>query len=136
MKKLNAVVVLTALVIAGVGLDIIRMTGKGNLDFAVPYVTQEGSTYYLNYRTERLDFEGSSTVFGLDLASGLEFVITPAVSANFGVSYMFQFNGAFKDFGSMVKDNPDAPIVTDVQYYFDGITLSNVNFTLGFVFRL
>ncbi len=120
----------------GVGLDIIRVKGKGNLDFAVPYVTQEGPNYYLNYRTERLEFEGSSTVFGLDLASGLEFVISPLVSANFGVSYMFQLNGAFEDFGSMVKDNPAAPIITDVQYYFDGMVMSNVSFTLGFIFHL
>ncbi|MFA4948728.1 MAG: hypothetical protein WC674_09510 [Candidatus Krumholzibacteriia bacterium] len=120
----------------GVGLDIIRVKGKTNLDFSVPYVTQEGPNYYLNSRTERLDFEGSSVVFGLDLASGLEFVIAPGVSANFGVSYMFQFNGAFGDFGSMVKDNPAAPVITDVQYYFDGMVLSNVSFTLGFIFHL
>ena len=120
----------------GVGFDIIRVKGKGNLDFAVPYVTQEGPNDYLSYRTEPLEFEGSSMVFGLDLASGLEFVITPVVSANFGVSYMFQFNGAFEDFGSMVKDNPEAPIIKDVQYYFDGMTMSNVSFTLGFIFHL
>ena len=120
----------------GVGLDIMRVKGKGNLDFAVPYVTQEWPNYYMNYRTERLEFEGSSTVFGLDLASGLEFVITPGVSANFGVSDMFQLNGAFEDFGSMVKDNPAAPGITDVQYYFDGRVMSNVSFTLGLIFHL
>lgn len=120
----------------GVGLDIIRVKGKANLDFAVPYVTQEGPNHYLNTRAERLDFEGSSMVFGLDLASGLEFVIAPTVSVNFGVSYMFQFNGAFEDFGAMVKDNPAAPVITDVQYYFDGMTMSNVSFTLGFIFHL
>jgi hypothetical protein len=75
-------------------------------------------------------------VFGMDLSSGLEFAIAPAVSANFGVSYMFGSNGAFGDFSSMVKDNPDAPIIKDVQYYFDGMTLSNVSFALGFIFRL
>jgi hypothetical protein len=75
-------------------------------------------------------------VFGLDLASGLEFVITPVVSVNFGVSYVFQFDKAFEDFGEMVKENPSAPIITDVQYYFDGMTLSNVNFSLGFIFHL
>lgn len=119
----------------GVGLDIIRAKGKGNLEFAVPYVTQEGPNYYLNYRTEQLDFEGSSTVFGLDLASGLEFVISPAVSVNFGVSYMFQFNGAFEDFGSMVKENPAAPVITDVEYFFDGMTMSNVHFSFGLIFH-
>ncbi len=120
----------------GVGLDFMRVKGKGNLDFAVPYVTQAGPNYYLNYRTERLEFEGSSMVYGLDLASGLEFVVTPVVSVNFGVSYMFQFNGAFEDFGSMVKENPAAPIITDVQYFTEGMTMSNVSFTLGFVFHL
>jgi hypothetical protein len=99
-------------------------------------VTQEGPNDYLNSRTERLDFEGSSVVFGLDLASGLEFAITPVVSVDFGVSYMFRFNRAFKDFGEMVKENPSAPIITDVQYYFDGMTLSNVSFALGFVVHL
>jgi hypothetical protein len=120
----------------GVGLDIMRVKGKGDLDFAVPYVTQAGPNYYLNYGTERLDFEGSSMVYGLDLASGIEFVIPPAVSVNFGASYMFQFNGAFEDFGSMVKENPAAPIITDVQYFTEGMTMSNVSFTLGFVFHL
>ena len=120
----------------GIGLDIVRVKGKSNLEFAVPYVTVEGPNSYLNTRTERLDFEGSSVIFGLDLASALEFVITPAVSANFGVSYLFQLNGALEDFGSMVKDNPAAPIITDVQYYFDGMALSNVSFTLGFIFYL
>jgi hypothetical protein len=120
----------------GVGIDIIRVKGSGNLDFAVPYVTQEGPNYYLYTRTERLDFEGSSTVFGLDLASRLEFVVTPAVSVDFGVSYMFGFNGAFEDFGSIVKDNPNAPVITDVQYYFDGMNLSNVSFTLGLMVHL
>jgi hypothetical protein len=120
----------------GVGLNLMRVKSKGNLDFAVPYVTQEGPYYYLNYGTERLDFEGSSMVYGLDLASGLEFVITPFVSANFGASYMFQFNGAFEDFGSMVKENPAAPIITDVQYFTEGMTMSNVSFTLGFIFHL
>jgi hypothetical protein len=74
--------------------------------------------------------------YGLDLASGPEFVITPFVSANFGASYMFQFNGAFEDFGSMVKENPAAPIITDVQYFTEGMTMSNVSFTLGFIFHL
>jgi hypothetical protein len=120
----------------GVGLDVIRAKGKAHLDFAVPYVTQEGPNSYLNTRTERLDFEGSSTVVGMDIASGLEFVITPAVSAYFGVSYLFQFNGAFEDFGEMVEDNPAAPIITNVQYYFDGMTMSNVSFALGFIFHL
>jgi hypothetical protein len=75
-------------------------------------------------------------VYGLDLASGLEFVITPVVSASFGASYMFQFNGAFEDFGSMVKENPAAPIITDVQYFTEGMTMSNVCFTLGFIVHL
>jgi hypothetical protein len=121
---------------AGVGLDIVRVKGKANLDFSVPYVTKEGPYYRFNSRTERLDFEGSSVIFGLDLASGLELVIAPAVSANFGVSYLFQFNGALEDFGAMVKDNPAAPVIKDVQYYFDGMALSNVSFTLGFIFHL
>jgi hypothetical protein len=120
----------------GVGLDVIRVKGKGNLEFSVPYVTQEGPVSHFHMTTERLDFEGSDLVFGMDLSSGLEFVIAPAVSANIGVSYLFQFNGAFGDFGSMVKDNPDAPIIKDVQYYFDGMTLSNVSFALGFIFHL
>jgi hypothetical protein len=120
----------------GVGLDIVRAKGQGNLEFSVPSVTMEGPNPHFNSTTERLDFEGSSVIFGLDLASGLEFVITPFVSANFGVSYMFQFNEAFEDFGSMVKENPAAPIVKDVQYYFDGMALSNVGFSLGFIFHL
>jgi hypothetical protein len=120
----------------GVGFDIIRVKGKGNLGFLAPYVTQEGPNSYFNSTTERLDFEGSSVVFGFDLASGFELAITSGISANFGVSYLIEFNKAFKDFGAIVKENPAAPLITDVSYSADGITLANVGFTLGFILHL
>jgi opacity protein-like surface antigen len=120
----------------GVGVDVMRVKGSGHLDFAVPYVTQEGSQYYLNTRAERLDFEGSSTAFGLDLTSGIEFIITSAVSAEFGVSYLFQIDKALDDFGAMVKANPAAPVITEVQYYSSGINLSSVSCRLGLACHL
>ena len=38
--------------------------------------------------------------------------------------------------GAMVKENPAAPIITDVQYFSGGMTMSHVSFSLGFTVHL
>jgi hypothetical protein len=113
------------------GLDVMIVKARTTLDFVHPYVTPRGSNYDLNTKMETMDVDGSDIVVGMDLGSGLEFKIGPAISATFTVAYLFQFQKAFSDFGQQVKDNAADPGIKAATYYFDGMNLSNVSFALG-----
>ncbi|MGD1048560.1 MAG: hypothetical protein ABR899_07410 [Candidatus Krumholzibacteriaceae bacterium] len=114
-----------------VGLDVMIVKAKTTLDHVHPYVTPQGPDYDLNTTMETMDVEGSNTVVGMDLGSGLEFKIAPAISVSFTVAYLFQFQKAFSDFGQYIKDNAVDPGIKAATYYSDGMNVTNVSFGLG-----
>lgn len=117
------------------GLDITMVKGKANLDFGVPALEQLGSDYYLSIVAEPLILDGSQTVMGLDVGSGLEFRLVPAVSIAFGLAYTFQFQKVFKDFGGFVSAG-SSPTAAAVDYHFDGMNLRNIAALVSMRFHL
>lgn len=115
----------------GVGLDVMIVKARTTLDYLHPYVTPRGPYYDLNTTMETMDVNGSDTVLGMDLGSGLEFKLAPAISVNFTIAYLFQFQKAFTSFGQLVKDNAVDPGIKAATYHFDGMNLSNFSFALG-----
>jgi len=114
----------------GVGLDVMRVTAKGRLDFAIPYVTEDTGRYFLNRRLEDLQLDGSEIAVGLDIESGLEFKATEMLSIVFGFSYTFQFQRPFKDFGALVAAG-SSPTAKSTEYYSDGMNIKNIAAVLG-----
>lgn len=114
----------------GVGLDIMRVSAKGNLDFAVPYVTEDTGRYYLNRRLEDLELDGSEFAVGMDFETGLEFKATEMLSMVFGFSYAFQFQRPFKDFGALVAAG-SSPAAKSTEYYSRGMNIKNIAAMLG-----
>jgi len=122
------------------GLNMMIVRARTTLDFLRPYVTEAGGGYVLHSGSdalkEDLGFNGSQTVFGLDMGSGLEFRISPELSINFGFSYMFAFQKPFGNFEELVRDNPEDPVIKQIEYYFEGMNVSSVNATIGMILHL
>jgi opacity protein-like surface antigen len=109
----------------GIGLDVMRVSAKGNLDLGIPYVTEDAGRYYLSRRLEALKLEGSDFASGLDMRSGLEFKATEKLFIGLGFSYMFQFQKPFKDFGALVAPG-SSPTAKSTVYYSEGMNVNNV----------
>ncbi len=123
------------------GLDIMIVQAKTTLDFIRPYVTEDPpGNYHIFAGTsgalERLTFDGSEVVMGIDVGSGVAFRISSMLSFTVGVSYLFQFGKAFREFGEYVEDNPADPAVKNTTYSFDGMNVQNVSFAVGMTARL
>ena len=118
-----------------VGMNIMMMKAKGSLDFAMSYVTEDAAYYYLwigpDAHLEPLDFEGSQTVFGLDLGAGLEFKVTPVLSIDLGGAYLIQLQRAFKDFDEILENQDAQDVFRIIGYDFNGLNHSNFSFSLA-----
>ena len=118
------------------GIDIMSVKASATLDYLSPYVTAGVPYDELNTTTGEVGIEGREMVLGLDLGSGLEYRITPAISMTFGATYLFQFNKAFKDFDELIKDSGDDSNLEHTTYYSDGMNVTNISFALGMSVRL
>jgi hypothetical protein len=119
----------------GLGLDIMMVHGRGNLDFGVPELEHLGLDTYVSTADEPLILDGSETIVGLDVGSGLDVRLAPAVSIEFGFAYTFQFQKAFRDFGGLVsaRSNPTAGAA---DYRFAGMNLNNIAALVSVRFHL
>jgi len=117
-----------------VGMNIMMVKAKGSLDFAMPYVTEDATHYYLwigpDAHLEPLNFEGSQTAFALDLGAGLEFKVTPLLSIDLAGAYLIQLQRAFKDFDEILEDQDAQDVFRIIGYDFNGLNHSNFSFTL------
>jgi opacity protein-like surface antigen len=118
-----------------VGMNIMMMKAKGSLDFAMSYVTEDASYYYLwigpDAHLEPLAFEGSQTAFALDLGGGLEFKVTPMLSIDLGAAYLIQLQRGFKEFDEILENQDARDVFRMIGYDFNGLDYSNFNFSLG-----
>jgi hypothetical protein len=112
------------------GLDIMRMSAKANVDFPELTVEQQGTTHVLVKRDGEVELNGSDMAFGVDIGSGLEIRATQMLSIVFGFSYMVQFARAFPDFRGLMTAGSSAT-ARSVQYYNEGMTISNIGATIG-----
>jgi len=117
-----------------VGMNIMMVKAKGSLDFAMPYVTEDATHYYLwigpDAHLEPLNFEGSQTAFALDLGAGLEFKVTPLLSIDLAGAYLIQLQRAFKDFDEILEDQDAQDVFRIIGYDSNGLNHSNFSFTL------
>jgi len=123
----------------GIGLNILAAKAKGTLAFAMPYVTEDATFYYLwigpDAHLEPLQIEGSQTLFAFDLGGGLEFEISPTLSINIGCAYLLQLQSAFEDFEEIITDQDAQDVFRIIGYDFDGMNFSNFGFSLGMKLR-
>jgi len=117
------------------GLDIMMVRGRANLDFGVPEVQQLGPDTYVAIADEPLVLDGSQTVMGLDVGSGLEFRLAPAVSIAFGLAYTFEFQKVFKDFNGVVS-SASTPTAAAIDYHFNGMNVANIGALVSLTFHL
>jgi hypothetical protein len=118
-----------------IGLNILAAKAKGTLTFAMPYVTEDATYYYLwigpDAHLEPLEIEGSQTTFALDLGAGLEFEINPVLSVDICGAYLLQLQSAFEDFDEIIEDPYAQDSFRIIGYDFDGVNYSNFSFSLG-----
>lgn len=112
----------------GAGIDVCVISGSGELAFELPGTSIEGALP----EVARLAYDGTETLVGVDIASGLELRFWPSFSLNFGASYLF-LGRAFKSFHEIVVDGELSRELEDIGYLFDGMSFAGVRAFAGVV---